>query len=112
MWHNLPVCATLGSSFLSCNKFDLNICLQFAKFTECQTVLHIALKPSPNADIRCIWKDTSNGPNLQYDTHRNTKGVLKLFRCKQEERLKDHLVSQGYFFSTVISQALPKLNSL
>ena len=40
------------------------------------------------------------------------KDVLKSFRSKQEEILKDYLVSQGSFFSTVITQALPKLNSL
>ena len=40
------------------------------------------------------------------------KIILKSFRSKQEERLKYHLVLQGSFFSTVITQALPKLNSL
>ena len=112
IWLDLPVCATLSSTFLPCNKFGLNICPPSVKFTECQTVLRIALKTSPNVDIRSLWKDTSNGPNLQYDTYRNTQDVLKSFRSKQEERLKDHLVSQGSFFSTVITQALPKLNSL
>ena len=38
--------------------------------------------------------DTSNGPNLQYDTYRNTQDVLKSFHSKQEEVLKDHLLSQ------------------
>ena len=41
------------------------------------------------------------------DTFRNTKDVLKSFRSKQEERLKDHLVSQVSFSSTVITQTLP-----
>ena len=90
----------------------MNICPPSVKFSECQTVLRIALKSSPDADIRGLWKDTSNGPNLQYDAYRNTKDVLKSFRCKQEEKLNDHLVSQGSFFSAVKSQALPKLNSM
>ena len=111
-WLDLPICATLSSTFLPCNKFGLNICPPSVKFSECQTVLRIALKSSPNADIRGLWKDTSNGPNLQYDAYRNTKDVLKSFRCKQEEKLNDHLVSQGSFFSAVKSQALPKLNSM
>ena len=82
-WLDLPICATLSSTFLPCNKFGFNICPPSGKFSECQTVLRIALKSSPNADIRGLWKDTSNGPNLQYDAYRNTKDVLKSFRCKQ-----------------------------
>ena len=42
----------------------------------------------------------------------NAKDVLKSFRCNEEEKLRDHLVSQGSFFSAVVSQALSKLNSL
>ena len=112
MWLDLPVCATLRSIFLSSNKFDLNISSPSVKFTECQTVLCIALKSAPYADIRNLWRDTSVGSNLQYDTYRNTKDVLKSFCCNQEEKLRDRLVSQGSFFSTVTSQALSKLNSL
>ena len=111
MWLDLPVCATISNIFLSSSKFGLNICSPPVKFTECQTVLRIALKSSPNADIRNLWRDTSVGSNLQYDTYRNTKDVLKSFRCNQEEKLKDHLVSQGSFF-TVTSHALSKLNSM
>ena len=112
MWLDLPVCATLSNIFLSSNKFGLNICPPSVNFTECQTVLPIALKSSPNADIRNLWRDTSVGSNLQYDTYCNTKDVLKSFRCNQEEKLRDHLVSQGSFFSTVTSEALSKPNSL
>ena len=53
-----------------------------------------------------------SGLGLQYHTYRSTKDVMKYFRCKQEEKLKDHLVFQGAFFSTAISQALSKLNCL
>ena len=63
IWLDMPVCATLSSTFLPCNKFHLNACPPSVKFTECQTVLCIALKPSPNEDIRSLWKDTSNGQN-------------------------------------------------
>ena len=112
IWLDLPVCATLSNIFQSSNTFGLNICPPSVKFTECQTVLRIALKSSPNADIRNLKRDTSVGSNLQYDAYRNTKDVLKSFPCNLEEKLKDHLVSQGSFFSTVTSQALSKLNSL
>ena len=112
IWLDLPVCATLSNIFLSSNKFGLNICPPSVKFTECQAILRIALRSSPNADITNLWRDTSVGSNLQYDTYRNTKDVLKSFRCNQEEKLRNHLISQGSFFSTVTSQALLKLNSL
>ena len=49
---------------------------------------------------------------MQYDAYRNTKDVLMSFLCKQEVKLNDQLVSHGYFFSAVVSQALPKLNSV
>ena len=111
-WLDLPICATLSSTFLPCNKLGLNICPPSVKFSECQTILRTAVKSSPNADIRGLWKDTSNGPNMQYDAYRNTKDVLMSFLCKQEVKLNDHLVSQGYFFSAVVSQALPTLNSV
>ena len=52
------------------------------------------------------------GTNLQFDSYRNTKEVLKAFCSEQEERLTAHLVSQGSFFSTVITQAMLKLNSV
>ena len=107
IWLDLPVCATLSNSFLSSDKFGLNICPPSVKFTECQTVLRIALKSSPNADIRNLWRDTSVGSNMQYDTYRNTKDVLKSFRCNQEEKLRDHLVSQGSFFSRSGARKFP-----
>ena len=89
MWLDLPVCATLSNIFLSSNKFGLNICPPSVKFTDCQTVLRIAVKSSPNADIKNLWRDTSVSPNLQYDTYRNTKDVLKSFSCNHEDKLRD-----------------------
>ena len=112
MWLDLPVSVTLSNIFLPSNKFGWNLCPPSVKVTECQTVLCIALKSSPNADNRNLWRDTSVGSKLQYNTYRNTKDVLKSSRCNQEEKLRDHLVSQGSFFSTVTSQALSKINSL
>ena len=72
-----------------------------------QPSLNAAMKSSPNP-----WKNTSVRSNLQYDTYRNTKDVLKSFRCNQVERLRDHHVLQSSFFSSVTSQALTILNSL
>ena len=41
-WLDLPVCATLSNIFLPQNRFGLNICPPFVKFSECQTVLRNA----------------------------------------------------------------------
>ena len=50
--------------------------------------------------------------NVQYDTYQNSKGVLKDFRASHEERLQNHLVLQGSFFSFVTDQSLLRLNSI
>ena len=50
--------------------------------------------------------------NVQYDTYQNSKGVLKDFRASHEERLQNHLVSKGSFFSFVTGQSLLSLNSI
>ena len=99
-------------NFSALQQVWMSICPPSVKFTRRQIILRTASESSPNADIRSLWKDTSNVPNLQYDTYRNTKGVLESFRSKQGERLKDNLASQGSFFSIVKSQTFPKLNSL
>ena len=75
-------------------------------------VLRNTLKSSPNEEIRNLWKSTSCHTNLQYDTYKNTKDVLKVFRSEQEDRLQNQLTIQGSFFSNVISYSLPKLNSI
>ena len=114
-WLDLPVCATLSNIFLPQNRFGLNICPPSVKFSEGQTSYECLTKCNKiftNDDIKTLWRDTSHGANLQYDSYRNTKEALNAFRSEQEERLTAHLVSQGSFFSTVITQAMPKLNSV
>ena len=90
----------------------LNIYLPSTKFIQCQTITRNILKPPPNEDIKILWKSTGTHTNLQYDKYKGTKQLLKAFRSNQEDRLISHLVSQGSFFSAVISYSLPKLDSI
>ena len=111
-WLELPVSATLSTIFLSKTKFGLNIQLPSTKFTQFQVILRNALKSSTNQVVRDLWRCTSSNMNVQYDTYQNSKGVLKDFRASDEERLQNHLVSQGSFFSFVTDKSLLSTNSI
>ena len=110
-WLEIPICGTLSNIFLTKTKFGLNI-YPPSKFIQCQTVARNVLKSSPNKDIQTLWKSISISTNLQCDSYKDTKQVLKAFRSDQEDRLKSHLVSQCSFFSSVTSHSLPKFNSI
>ena len=111
-WLEIPLYGTLRNVFLTKAKFGLSLYPSSIKFSQCQTVARNALKCSPDEDIKHLWKSRSAHTNLQYDRYKDTKEVLKAFRSSQEERLQSNLVSQGSFFSAVISKSLPKLNSI
>ena len=111
-WLEIPVCGTLSNVFLTKAKFGLSLYHPSINFSQYQTVARNSPKCSSNEDIKHLWKSTSTHTNLQYDRYRDTKEVLKAFRSSQEERLQSHLVSQGSFFSAVISKSLPELNSI
>ena len=70
------------------------------------------MKTSPNESIKNLWKATSDNKNIQYDVYTTTKEVLKSFNSQRENKLQNHLVVQGFFFSNVIKFSLKKLNSL
>ena len=108
-WLELPVSTTLSKIILPYNKFGLNIQLPPTKFMQCQTVLRNALRTSPDKDIEALWTSTSSHTNIQYDTYRNTKDVLKAIHNDHEDRLKHHPISQGSFFSNVIDKSLSKV---
>ena len=101
-WLELPISATLSNVFLPRNKFGLNVILPSTKFTQCQTVSRSSLKTSMNEDINKLWSITSTNKNIQYDMYKNTKDVLKAFRDDNKQRLQNHLILQGSFFSNVI----------
>ena len=98
--------------YLPQNKFGLNIILPSTKFIQCQTVSRSTLKASINEDINKLWSITSTNKNIQYDIYKNTKDVLKAFRNENEQRLQNHLISQGSFFSSIIKNSTSSFNSL
>ena len=83
-----------------------------SKYIRRQIVLRNALKSSTNQEVRDLWKCTSSSVNVQYDTYKNSKGVLKAFRANHEERLQQYLVSQGSFISFVKDQSVSSLHSI
>ena len=111
-WLELPISATLSNVFLPRNKFGLNVILPSTKFTQCQTVSRSSLKTSMNEDINKLWSITSTNKNIQYDMYKNTKDVLKALRNDNEQRLQNHLILQGSFFSNVIKNSTSSFNSL
>ena len=111
-WLEIPVSGTLSNVFLTSNKFGLNIYPPSVKFTQCQTVSRKALKTSPNDCIRNLWKSTCDNTNIQYDVYTSTKEVLKSFKSAQEDKLQNHLLLQGSFFSNTTKFSLSTLNNL
>ena len=79
-WLDLPISATLSGIILPCNQFGLNLQLPSVKFIQCQTVLRNALRSSKSDNIKSLWKSTSCSMNVQYDSYKNTKQVLKAVR--------------------------------
>ena len=61
----------------------------------CQTVVRSAQKSSQDDAITKLWKNTNCGTNIQYDTYKNTKHVLKLVRADHAENLQSKPPSQG-----------------
>ena len=55
---------------------------------------------------------TPNHTNIGYEVYRNTKMVLKAIHDEHEDRVKNYLVSQSSFFSNIIDNSLPKVNSV
>ncbi|CAB4025677.1 Hypothetical predicted protein, partial [Paramuricea clavata] len=98
-WLEIPISGTLSNVYLTSNKFGLNIYPPSIKFVQCQTVARNALKTSPNHSIKDLWKTTTESKNIQYDVYTSTKEVLKTFTSGQEDKLQNHLILQGSFFS-------------
>ena len=102
----LPVSATLSNVLLQQNRLGLNIILPSTKFIQCQTVSRLALKYSPNEDIKNLWAVTKTNRNIQYDIYKDTnEDVLKAIRNENEERLQKQLISQGSFFHNIIDNS-------
>jgi hypothetical protein len=111
-WLDVPVSGTLSNVFLTRNKFGLSIIPPSIKFTQCQSTLRNALRSSPNDSVKHLWKLTSNHTNIQYDAYNSTKEVIKQFRSSQEDKLENHLTSQGSFFSSITKFSLSQVNMI
>ena len=111
-WLDLPISATLSAIILSHKNFGLSLQLPSVKFIQCQTVLRSALKSSQDDTITRLWKNTNCGPNIQYDTYKNAKHVLKTIRADHAEKLQSKLPSQGFIISFLLEKSLKRLNSL
>ena len=108
-WLEIPISGTLSNVYLTNNKFGQNIYPPSIKFVQCQTVARNVLKTPSNHSINNLWKTTSESKNIQYDVYTSTKEVLKSFTSGQEDKLQNHLILQGSFFSNVIKFSLSKL---
>ena len=111
-WLDVPVSGTLSNVFLTRNKFGLSIIPPSIKFTQCQSTLRNALRSSLNDSVKHLWKLTSNHTNIQYDAYNSTKEVIKQFRSSQEDKLENHLTSQGSFFSSITKFSLSQVNTI
>ena len=111
-WLELPISATISSLILNKSRYGINLVLPSNKFTECQTVIHNALKSSPNLDIKNRWAETSYGTNRQYDHFQNTKQVLKSIQRDHEERINNTLLSQGLVISYIIKISCQNVKGL
>ena len=111
-WLDLPISATLSGIILPKNQFGLNIQLPSVKFIQCQTVLRNALQSSQHDAITSPWKSTSQNMNVQYDSYKNTKHVLKMVRQEHTEKLQSQLPSQCFIITFLLNHSLTQLNSL
>ena len=49
---------------------------------QCQVTFRLCLRNSTNVDIRRIYNNTSKDKNVQYDTYKNTRKVIKNIRLE------------------------------
>ena len=111
-WLDLPISATLRGISLPSNNFGLNLLLPSVKFQQCQTVLGNVLISSSNDTVKSLWRSTGFGMNIQYDTYRNTKQVLKAVRQNHTGTLSSNLTSQGFIIALILNHSSKAVNSL
>ena len=99
-------------TYLTTNKFALNVLPPSTEFLKCQTTIQNALRLSPNESIKHLWKSTNNHTNIQHDQYKSTKDVIKSFHDNHEDKLKNNLPCQGSFFSSILKYSLSKVNTI
>ena len=90
----------------------MNLVIPSTKFIQCQTIIRNALKSSPDADIRSLWKDSNTSTNIQYDQYRNAKHVLKSIQTQHHHRITEELTSQGLVITSILKYASLSTTSL
>ena len=108
-WLDIPVIATVSGISLPQNQFGLNLQLPSLKFLHCQAVLRSCLKSSSSDVTTSLCKSTSHSMNIQYDSYKNTKHVLKMVRQEHTEKLKVQLPSQGFIITFLLDHSLTTL---
>ena len=71
-----------------------------------------ALQSSQHDAIMSLWKSTGQNMNIQYDSYKNTKHVLKMVQQEHTEKLRSQLPSQGFLITFLLNHSLTQLNSL
>ena len=71
-----------------------------------------SLQSSLHDAIASLWRSTSQNMNVQYESYKNTKHVLKIVRQEHTENLQSQLPSQGFFVTFLLNRSLTQLNSL
>ena len=83
-WLEIPVSGTLDIVTLSYNKYGLNIHKLFRKLSQCQVTFRLCLRNSTNAGIRRLYNEKSKDINVQYDTYKNTREVIKKYTIRNK----------------------------
>ena len=96
----------LSGIILPKNQFGLNLQLPSVKFIQCQTVLQNSLQSSQHDAITSLSKSTSQSMNVQYDSYKSTKHVLKMVWHEHTEKLQSQLPSQGFIITFLLNHSL------
>ena len=86
-WLEMPILGTLDIISLPKSKFGPNIVPISAKFIQCQLAIRNCINKSSNEDLIFIHQETSWGKNVQYDTFKSTREVLKVMRKEKEDHI-------------------------
>ena len=99
-WLEMPIAGTLDIISLPRSKFGLNIVPISTKFIQCQLTTRNCMNNSSNEDHKFIHQETSQGKNVQYDTCKSTREVLKVMRKEKEEHIAT-LSSQNLIMNSI-----------
>ena len=109
LWLSIPISGTLDVITLSRDKYGLNVVMTSSKTVQCRTTFRQCLKHSTNPDIRELHKNTSENTNIQYDTYKSTREVIKDIRNKTITHIS-HLTTQKLVISAIWEYADAKFN--